>query len=292
MNNIFKGLYTALLTPFKSGRIDFLSLEKIIEYQVSNNVDGIIIAGSTGEGANLTREEYISLLQAASDIIKTRTQLIAGCSASSTDSAITQVLEAQKIPIDGIMVTTPHYVRPTQAGLYEHFYKIHEICEAPIILYSVPVRTGVDFTDDTIIKLSELPRIVALKDAGKDIERPLRLSVKVKNDFSLLSGDDESSLAFNAQGGVGCVSVISNIEPRMCKELQAQWTRGNFKSALKIHQQLLPLYKAVFSEPNPIGIKYAAEYLGLCNSELRLPLTEATQETKDKIEAALKTIGK
>ena len=292
MNNVFKGLYTALLTPFKDDRIDFLSLEKMLEYQISNNVDGIIIAGSTGEGANLRKEEYISLLQAASDIIKKRIQLIAGCSASSTYSAIAQVTEAQKIPIDGVMVTTPHYVRPTQAGLYEYFFATHEIAEVPIILYSVPVRTGVDFTDDTIIKLAALPKIVAFKDAGKDIERPLRLSVKLENDFSLLSGDDELSLAFNAQGGVGCVSVISNIVPRFCKELQEHWRKGNFKSALKIHQQLLPLYKAMFNEPNPIGVKYAAEYLGVCSSELRLPLTRASVETQEKIAEALRIIGK
>jgi 4-hydroxy-tetrahydrodipicolinate synthase len=292
MNNIFKGLYTALITPFKDNRIDFLSLEKMIEYQISNNVDGIVIAGSTGEGTNLSREEFLSLLQAASDIIKKRITLVAGCNASSTASAVNQVGEAQKIPIDGVMATTPYYVRPTQSGLYEHFNAIHEIAEVPIMLYSVPVRTGVDFTDDTIMKLTELPRIVAFKDAGKDIERPLRLSANVKNNFSLLSGDDEVSLAFNAHGGVGCVSVISNIMPKMCKELQEQWSKGNFKSALRIHQQLIPLYKAMFSEPNPIGVKYAAQYLGICGPELRLPLTFATLETQEKIESALKMIGK
>ncbi|WP_323739238.1 4-hydroxy-tetrahydrodipicolinate synthase [Candidatus Trichorickettsia mobilis] len=290
-NNIFKGLFTALLTPFKDNRIDFMSLEKMLEYQIKSGVDGIVIAGSTGEGVNLDRDEYIALLQEVVDITKKRILIIAGCNATYTIQAVNQVLEAQKIPIDGLMCTTPYYTRPTQEGLYQHFKAIHDIAELPIILYSVPIRTGVDFTDDTIFRLSELPKIIAFKDAGRDLERTLRISAKVKGDFALLSGNDEVSLAYNAQGGVGCISVVSNIAPKLCKDLQERWKKGHFKSALKIHQQLVPLYKALFMEVNPIGIKYAAQYLGICSGELRFPLTEANFDTRNEIERALKKLA-
>jgi 4-hydroxy-tetrahydrodipicolinate synthase len=289
-NNIFKGLITALITPFKDNRIDFMSLERLLEYQIKNGVDGIIVAGSTGEGLSLNNDEYQALLQAAVDITKKRVPIIAGCNSSSTDFAINQVMQVQKIALDGLMCTTPFYIRPTQEGLYQHFKAIDDVAELPIMIYSVPKRTGVDFNDETILRLAELNNIVALKDATGDLNRPLNISAKVKTDFNLLTGDDETSLAYNAHGGVGCVSVVANIAPKLCKELQDQWKKGNFKSALKIHQQLLPIYKALFSETNPIGVKYAAEHLGMCLSSLRLPLTEATIETKVKIQEILKTL--
>jgi 4-hydroxy-tetrahydrodipicolinate synthase len=286
MNNIFYGLITALITPFKDGRIDFLSLEKILEYQIANDIDALLIAGVTGEGLSLNREEYSTLLQAVLDINKKRVPIIVGY-ASNTKSVVEMALESEQAKVDGLMVVVPPYVKPSQAGLYEHFKTIHDATNLPIMLYSAPSRAGTDFIDDTIIKLSALPRIMAMKDCGADIERPLRLSAKLAKDFHLLTGDDSVYLAYSAQGGVGCVSVASNIMPKLCKELQAQWKKGNFKSALKIHQQLLPLYKALFKDGNPTGVKYAAQHLGLCSSELRLPLVQASPETKLQIEEAI-----
>ncbi|XVN40565.1 MAG: 4-hydroxy-tetrahydrodipicolinate synthase [Rickettsia endosymbiont of Argas persicus] len=291
MNNIFKGLITAVITPFKNNKLDLDALEKILEYQIKAQVDGVVVAGSTGEGSSLSFEEYKLLLQTAKDIINKRIPVISGCSSNNTAYAIELATASAKIEVDGFMVSPPSYVKPTQEGIYKHFESIHKVCNLPIMLYSVPGRTGVDFTDETICKLAELQQVLALKDAGIDLERPLRIKSIVKKDFNLLSGNDDLSLAFNAQGGKGCVSVVSNVAPKLCKELQDKWSQAETSEALKIHQQLLSLYKALFVESNPIPVKYAMHYLVFCENEIRLPLTEATEETKKQIEEIITSLN-
>ncbi|MFU7501221.1 MULTISPECIES: 4-hydroxy-tetrahydrodipicolinate synthase [unclassified Candidatus Tisiphia] len=295
-NNIFKGLITAIITPFKDNKLDFVSLEKILNYQIDNKVDGVVIAGSTGEGPSLSLQEYQSLLEIAVEITKNRTQIIAGCSAITTSIAIDMIKICTKIPVDGLMCSIPSYVKPMQEGIYLHFEAIHNASidrasNLPIMLYSVPSRTVVDFSDDTIVRLSKLPRIVAFKDAGNDLERPLRIKAAVSKDFNLLCGNDGIALSYNAQSGVGCVSVASNIAPSLCKKLQDNCHAGNYKEALRIEQQLLPLYKALFAETNPIPVKYAACRLGLCSNELRLPLTSALKVTEEKVNKAMDYVG-
>ncbi|OZG31575.1 MULTISPECIES: 4-hydroxy-tetrahydrodipicolinate synthase [Rickettsieae] len=289
-NNIFKGVITAMITPFKENKLDFASVEKIVNYQIANKVDGIVVAGSTGEGPSLALQEYQSLLQAVIEITNKRIPVIAGCSAMTTSTAVDMVQICTKIAVDGFMCSIPSYVKPTQEGIYWHFETIHNASNLPIMLYSVPSRTLADFSDDTIIKLSKLPRIVALKDAGNDLERPLRIRSMVK-DFSLLCGNDELALSYNAHSGVGCVSVASNITPSLCKKLQDNCRDGNYQEALQIQQQLLPIYKALFAESNPIPVKYAAARLGLCANELRLPLTSASVATEEKINKAMEYVG-
>ena len=283
MSNIFKGLITALITPFKGDQIDFDALEKIVRYQIDNKVDGIVVGGSTGEGSSLSLTEYEALLKSVVDIAQKNLPIIAGCSAVSTKTAVDMVKICSKISLDGLMCSIPAYVKPTQDGIYKHFEAIHDASTLPIMLYSVPSRTIVDFTDATIFKLAKLPRIIALKDADKDLERPLRIQ-RVLGEFNLVSGNDEIALSYNAQGGVGCVSVVSNIVPSLCKKLQDSCRDNKYQEALQIQQRLLPLYKALFAESNPIGVKYAAQRLGLCSGELRLPLTTATDATKEKID--------
>ncbi len=290
MNNLFKGLITAIITPFKGGELDFIALEKIIEYQATNQVKGIVVAGSTGEGTSLNIDEYNLLTKASVELAKNCISIIAGCCSSDTRTAKEIGKVAKKNGVQGLLCTVPPYVKPSQEGLYEHFKTIHEAVDLPIMLYSVPSRTAVDLNDDAILKLSELPRILALKDAGRDLERPLRLSSKLKSNFNLLSGNDEITLSYNAQGGVGCISVASNIAPQLCKKLQDACQKGDFALALKVQQQLLPLYKALFSEANPIPVKYAAHYLGLCSAEIRLPLTEATSFTQAKVREEIDNI--
>lgn len=291
MNNIFKGLITAIITPFKDNKLDLDALEKILNHQINAEVNAIVIAGSTGEGSSLSFEEYKLLLQTAKDIINKRIPVISGCSSNNTVCAIELAAESTKIGVDGFMISPPSYLRPTQGGIYKHFEAIHEASNLPIMLYSVPGRTGVDFADETIFKLAKLPRILALKDAGIDLERPLRIKSVINKEFNLLCGNDDLSLAFNAQGGVGCVSVASNITPKMCKELQEKWHNNDVKGALEIHQRLLPLYKALFVESNPIPVKYAMHYLGFCTNEIRLPLTEATDTTKKQIEEIITSLS-
>ncbi|WP_341795054.1 4-hydroxy-tetrahydrodipicolinate synthase [Rickettsia endosymbiont of Rhinocyllus conicus] len=291
MNNIFKGLITAIITPFKNNKLDLDALEKILEYQINAEVNAVVIAGSTGEGSSLSFEEYKLLLQTAKDIINKRIPIISGCSSNDTAYAIELAAESTKIGVDGFMISPPSYLKPTQSGIYKHFEAIHEASNLPIMLYSVPGRTGVDFTDEVIFKLAKLPRILALKDAGIDLERPLRIKAIVKKEFNLLCGNDDLSLAFNAQGGVGCVSVASNVAPKLCKELQEKWYNNDVKGALEIHQKLLPLYKALFVESNPIPVKYAMHYLGFCTNKIRLPLTEATNTTKTQIEEIITSLS-
>lgn len=291
MNNIFKGLITAIITPFKNNKLDLESLEKILEHQIKAEVNAVVIAGSTGEGSSLNLEEYKLLLQTSKNIVNKRIPIISGCSSNNTAYAIELAAESTKIGVDGFMISPPSYLKPTQDGIYKHFEAIHEASNLPIMLYSVPGRTGVDFTDEVIFKLAKLPRILALKDAGIDLEKPLRIKAIVKKEFNLLCGNDDLSLAFNAQGGVGCVSVASNVAPKLCKELQKKWYNNDVKGALEIHQKLLPLYKALFVESNPIPVKYAMHYLGFCTNEIRLPLTEATNTTKKQIEEIITSLS-
>ncbi len=290
-NNIFQGLITAIITPFRDDKLDFISLEKVLNHQIDNKVDGVVIAGSTGEGLSLNLQEYQSLLQVAVEITKNRIQVIAGCSAITTSMAIDMVKISTKIPVCGFMCSIPSYIKPTQEGIYLHFKAIHNTSNLPIMLYSVPSRTLVDFSDDVIVKLSRLPRIIALKDAGNDLERPLRIKAITDSDFNLLCGNDEMALFYNLQSGVGWVSVASNIVPSLCKKLHDDCRDGNYKEALYIQQKLLPLYKSLFAEANPIPVKYAALRLGLCLNELRLPLTSATKFTQTKINKAMDYVG-
>lgn len=281
--NIFSGLITAIITPFENNKLDLNSLEKVVNYQIDNNVDGIVVGGSTGEGNSLTLQEYRSLLQASVAIADERIIVIAGCSANNIDLAIEMAKISAETAVDGFMCSIPSYIKPTQEGIYLYFTAIHNASNLPIMLYSVPSRTIADFTDETIVRLSKLPRIIALKDASYDLERPLRLKLMIDKDFNLLSGNDELALAYNAGSGVGCVSVVANIAPNLCKQLQDYCRDNNYHEARKIQAKLLPLYKALFAETNPIGVKYAAHILELCTDEIRLPLTKATKETQEKI---------
>ncbi len=286
-NNIFQGLLTALITPFKNNKLDLVSLEKILTYQIDNKVDGIVVAGSTGEGTSLTLEEYERLVQTAVEITSKRLPIIAGCSASNTNAALEIIRIGTKSAVDGFMCSIPAYIKPTQEGVYLHFEALHQVTEVPIMLYSVPSRTIVDFSDDTIIQLSKLPRIIALKDASNDLERFLRIKPQIKDGFNLLAGNDGTLLSYNAQGGVGCVSVAANIVPALCKQIQVSCQNNDYHTALKIHQQLSPLYQALSRESNPIPVKYGVASLGLCANELRLPLTSATETTKGQVQKAM-----
>ncbi|WCR57160.1 4-hydroxy-tetrahydrodipicolinate synthase [Rickettsia asembonensis] len=291
MNNIFKGLITAAITPFKDNKLDLYALERILKHQIKHEVDAVLIAGSTGEGSSLSFEEYKLLLQTSVEIVNKRIPIISGCSSNNTAYARELAAESTKIKVDGFMASPPSYVKPIDEGIYKHFEALHEACNLPIMLYSAPTRSGVDFSDETILRLSELPRILALKDCSVDLERPLRIRAIVKKDFNILTGNDEVVLAFNAQGGVGWTSVASNIAPDMCKKLLEKWNKNDTKGALEIHQKLLPLYKALFVESNPIPIKYAAYYLGLCENEIRLPLTEASDSAKKQIENIITSLS-
>ncbi len=290
MTKFFKGIYTALITPFKDGSLDLQSFKSLLNRQIQAQVDGIIIAGSTGEGSMLNTEEYKELLKISSEFIGGKTKLIAGVSSNTTLKAIEIAKITEKYNVDGIMCVMPFYNRPPQRGIVKYFEAIHNATTTPIMLYTVPARTCIDFTDETIIELSKLPRILALKDSGSDIERPLRIFNKVSKGFSLFTGEDTNCVAYNSHGGVGCSSVISNIAPNACKQLQDFLAKENFSEALQLQSKLIELCNAIFVDTNPIAIKFAASYMKLCSAEVRSPLYEMVDENlKNNI---IKTVDK
>jgi 4-hydroxy-tetrahydrodipicolinate synthase len=285
--NIYKGLITALITPFKDNKIDEKALERLISLQIQSGVNGLVIAGSTGEGTSLEEEEYYDLIKLAKEIAAKKTSIIAGLSAVATESAVKRVRKLSDLGIDGIMCTTPHYIRPEQDGIIQHFKMLHDSTKLPLMLYIHLGRTGVDLADSSILKLAEYERIIAIKDAGIDISRPLRLSGKLPLHFSMMTGNDENSIAYSSHGGKGCISVISNILPNECKQLQNYLDQGDYSQAIILQQKLFPLYEALFMESNPIGIKCAMHLLNLCSDETKLPLTIARLKTRNSIEKAL-----
>ena len=285
--NIYEGLITALITPFKNGKIDETALTKLIEFQIAAGVNGIVVGGSTGEGTSLQDEDYYNLIKLSTQVANKKINIIAGLSSVSTECALNKAKILNQSGINGIMCTAPHYIRPEQEGIINHFQLLHDNTDLPLILYIHLGRTGVDLKDNTILKLAECKRIVAIKDAGADIMRPLRLSSKLPAYFTMMSGNDENCIAYSSHGGKGCISVISNIFPKECQQLQNYLKNGNYSEALKLQQELFPIYEAVFAESNPIGIKYAAQLLNLCSEEVKLPLTIARAATQEPIKKIL-----
>lgn len=275
MSKFFKGVYTAQITPFKNNKIDFKSLEKMLKRQANAGIDGVVIAGSTGESTSLSLEEYKELLEFSVNILTGNTQIIAGLSSANLDEASAKSEIATNSGVDGIMLTTPYYCKPTQSGIYEYFKYIHDQTNVPIMTYAVPSRAGVDISDETLIRLSKLERILSIKDATSDITKPLRLS-QISHEFTFLTGDDPNICSYAANGGSGVVSVLSNIIPEQIALIQKYIDENNFFKAFDIHKNIISLTNLLFKESNPILVKYACSLLGLCEYELRLPLVQTT----------------
>ncbi len=288
MTKYFQGLYTALITPFHQGHLDLDILGKLISLQEEAMVDGIVIGGSTGEAFSLSDQEFRLLLEQSRKHISKNTKMIVGIAANSDVHAITKAKIATDIGADALMCVTPYYNKPPQRGIVDYFESIARNIDIPMILYSVPSRTGVDFDDQTIITLSQIERIQGLKDSGTDIERPLRIGHLLPSDFSLLSGEDKTCMAYSAHGGVGCVSVASNIIPKLCKKIQNHLSEDKFADTLVLQSGLIKLYNALFVATNPIPIKYAASILNLCSEEVRAPLFSMDNDTlKQKIKTEI-----
>jgi 4-hydroxy-tetrahydrodipicolinate synthase len=285
---IFSGLFTAVPTPFLNDRIDSASFLKVIKHQVKNRINGVVVCGSTGEGNNITKEEYKEVIETASNLSDLNFKVIAGCCVTSTRQAIELATEAQRAGASGIMCTIPPYMRPEQSGMILHIKSLHDAVDLPIMIYNNPSRTGASLDDDTLIYISHnLNRVTAIKDSGNDLTRAIRLKKSIKSGFNFLTGDDHTILSYQASGGMGWVSVASNIAPALCKKLWIYCEEGKFTDARNLYEDLIPLYRSLFLESNPIPVKYAASLLGLCNNELRLPLTPANTDTRKIIEEAI-----
>jgi 4-hydroxy-tetrahydrodipicolinate synthase len=287
---MFQGLYTALITPFKNGKVDERAFQDFVEWQIKEGVHGLVPCGTTGESPALSKEEHQRVIELCVEAARGRVKIMAGTGSNSTEDAIAKTKVAKKAGADGALIVAPYYNKPTQEGLYRHYKAIHDAVKFPIVLYNVPSRVLVDISDGTIARLSELPNIVGIKDATGDLTRPLTLRAKLKGKFALLSGEDMTAVAFNLSGGVGCISVTSNLMPRACAEVQNASLCGDFKKAQLLSDKLTQIHDAMFCETNPVPVKFAASLLGWCKPDLRLPLAPLSENGKKQIRQTLKSL--
>jgi 4-hydroxy-tetrahydrodipicolinate synthase len=288
---LFKGVLTALVTPFRDGAFDLDAFLRLVERQVAAGVDGLVPAGTTGEASTLSFAEHHRVLEHCVEAAAGRVRVIAGCGGNDTAKVIDLVRHAKTIGADAALVVTPYYNRPSQDGLYRHFAAIADAVELPVILYNVPSRTGVDMTNETVARLAELPNIVGIKDATGDLGRVSQMRLEVPESFSLISGDDPSFLGYMAHGGSGVISVTSNVAPEPMVALYGAAESGDAKGALYWQDRLIRLHKALFLDASPAPTKYALAKLGLCAEEVRLPLAPCADRMKPMIDAALAEAG-
>lgn len=286
---MFKGSIVAIVTPFKKGKIDEKKLRELIEFQIKNGTSGIVPCGTTGESATLSFEEHDRVIEITINQVNKRIPVIAGTGSNSTEEAVMLTKHAQKSGADASLQVSPYYNRPTQKGLYEHFKAVADSVHIPIILYNIVSRTGVNIEPETIAKLhASCKNIVGVKEASGNLEQMSRVKLLCGDHFDLLSGDDGLTLPVLAIGGTGIISVAANIVPKDVALLVSEFEKGNIEKAKHLHYKLLPLIKAMFLETNPIPIKTAMGLLGMCEPELRLPLSAMSEENLSKLSAALK----
>ncbi len=285
---LFKGTATALITPFTNDGVDFPALDRLLDFQVENGVDALVILGTTGEPATMSLDEKKSVIEFVVKKLKGKLPIIVGSGANSTAGAIEMSLLAEKMGADGLLVVTPYYNKCTQDGLVAHYTAIADAVNIPIICYNVPGRTGVNMLPATFAKIAKHKNVVAIKEASGNIEQIEECIRLVGDDAAVISGDDGITVPIMAMGGMGVISVASNVIPRFTSDMTKKALEGDFAVASKMQLKMLPLVKALFCEVNPIPAKKGAQILGFGNGQLRLPLTEMTEENTARLTAALK----
>lgn len=289
---MLRGSITALITPFADGAVDEKAFSHFVDWQIAQGSHGLVPVGTTGESPTVTHDEHQRVIQICVEVTAGRVPVVAGAGANSTAEAVSLARFAERVGADAILSVVPYYNRPNQDGLFAHFSAVASATALPIVLYSVPGRTVVDLSVDTIARLRDAhENIVAVKDATSNMERASLQRRKLGAEFTLLSGEDMTALGFNAHGGTGCISVTSNVAPALCAQFQNACLEGDFAAALAVQDRLVDLHKVLFIEPNPQGIKYAVSRLGLCRNELRLPLLPVAPETERAIDAAMAHAG-
>ena len=287
---MFKGSLPALVTPFANGQVDVVALKKLVHWHVEQGSHGLVPAGTTGESPTLTHEEHDLVVETVVAEAAGRIPVIAGAGSNSTRETVRLVQAAKDAGADAALVVTPYYNKPTQRGLIAHFMAAAE-CGLPIVIYNIPPRSVIDMTPDTMAELAKHEMIVGVKDATADLSRVPATRMRCGPDFVQLSGEDATALGFNAHGGRGCISVTANIAPGLIAEFQEATLAGDYAKALTQLDRLMPLHEAVFTEPGVAGAKYGISLLGLCNEDVRSPLTGLLDSTKDKIRAAMVHAG-
>lgn len=285
---IFEGCGTAIATPFTKDGVNFEEFGKIIEFQIQNNIDAIIVCGTTGESATMSTEEKKETIKYAIEKVAKRTKVVVGTGSNNTKSAIEMSKYAEEVGADGILVVTPYYNKTTQKGLISHYKEIAEAVNLPIIMYNVPSRTGVNILPKTCLELSKIKNIVAIKEASGDISQVAKIANLCKDDLTIYSGNDDQIIPVLSLGGKGVISVLSNIMPKYTHNMTKKYLEGDVEEAKKMQLEVSDLIEALFTEVNPIPVKYALNLMGYKFGIPRLPLIELTDENKEKLKEVMK----
>ncbi len=282
-----RGSMTALVTPFRDGRVDEDAFRSLVSWQIEEGTQALVPVGTTGESPTLSHAEHHRVVEICIQEARGRAPVIAGAGSNNTAEAIDLAKHAEKSGADAVLVVTPYYNKPTQEGMYLHFKAINDAIGIPIIVYNIPPRSVVDLSVDTMKRLFELKNIAGVKDATGNLARVSQQRFAMGDGFIQLSGEDMTALAFNAAGGTGCISVVSNVAPKLCAQMQAATLAGDYARALEIQDRLVPLHEAIFKEPGVAGAKYGLSLLGKVRDEVRMPLLSVTEPTRAMIRAAM-----
>jgi len=289
---MLRGSITALITPFANGALDEKAFANFVDWQIQQGSHGLVPMGTTGESPSVSHEEHRRIIEICVKTANKRVPVIAGAGSNSTAEAVELTRFAEQVGADAVLSVVPYYNKPTQEGIFRHFSAVAAATALPIVLYSVPGRTVVDVSIETIARLREAhDNVVGAKDATADMSRASLQRARLGKDFILLSGEDMTALGFNAHGGNGCISVTSNVAPKLCAQFQNACQQGNFAEALELQDKLVHLHKNLFLENNPGGVKYAASRLGLCRNEFRLPLAPISKAAEEAVDFALQHAG-
>jgi 4-hydroxy-tetrahydrodipicolinate synthase len=289
---MLRGSITALITPMLNGLVDEKAFASFVDWQIAQGTHGLVPVGTTGESPTVSHDEHRRVVEIAVETANKRVPVIAGAGSNSTAEAVELARFAERAGADAVLTIVPYYNKPNQEGMFQHFSAVARSVGIPVILYSVPGRTVVDLTIDTIARLREAhANIIGVKDATADLGRASLQRDKLGTDFILLSGEDITALAFNAHGGHGCISVTANVAPRLCSQMQELSLAGDFRGALLVQDKLVHLHKNLFMEPNPTAVKYAVSRLNRCANELRLPLVPVSSETEEAVGFAMAHAG-
>ena len=288
----FKGVNTALITPFKDGQIDKIALRDLVNWQIQQGVHGLVPVGTTGESPTLSHQEHDEVIEITVTEAAGRVPVIAGAGSNNTSEAIRLAKHAEEVGANAVLIVSPYYNKPTQQGLKAHFLSIaDELSSIPLIVYDIPGRSIVSVKDELLAELAKHKNIIGIKDATGDAARPARLSNLIGDDFCQLSGDDATAFSYLASGGHGMISVVSNVAPKLYSDMYNSFCAGDIKTGMEINKKLMALHDGLFCEASPAPVKYAAERLRLCKSELRLPLVSVSDEAKRIIDKALALAG-
>ena len=287
----FTGSMPALVTPFKNGAVDLDGFAAHVEWQIAEGSHGLVPVGTTGESPTLAHDEHYAVITACVEVAAKRVPVIAGCGSNDTRTALAHLAHAEKVGADAALIIVPYYNKPSQAGLIAHFTALHDATSLPIIIYNIPGRSVADMSVETMAELAKLPRIIGVKDATGNIARVAQQRLACGTDFIQLSGNDDMAVGFNAQGGLGAISVTANVAPKLCAQMQEATLRGDYAAALAINDRLQPLHAALFSDASPGPTKYALNRLGRMGVEVRLPIADPSDTAKAAVDAALAHAG-